>query len=554
MNIRWYAGLFAVSLLVLLGVAWLEISPGYMDADYYFASGLRIAINYPAGEPFIWNYLAEPEHLPHPVFTYWMPMAGYLAAYGIKLTGSMNFWSARILFLIVAAAIAPLTAFLAYTFTPKKWAALLAGSLAIVPGFYLVYLPTTETFAVYMLLGGIIFLLIGKLQQDIGQLSSPGEGLGQSTPTTSGSRSPLWVYIVAGFVAGLMYMTRADGIIWLLIVLAGIISQANQYRYHMRTNGYLHAFKPYWLPILLCSASFLIVASPWMFRNLNSFGSLFAPGSGKALWLTGYDELYAFPSSQLTYSRWLNQGLGAILQARWWALGLNLGTLLAVQGGIFLLPFVVVGLWVKRSDWRVGIGIAGWFVVLLVMTFVFPFQGARGGFFHTGAAFQTMLWALIPVGLFQFIQWGQRTRNWTLEAALKNFSFLIVGVVFILTVFLSWQRLAGSALPGSAWGATSRLYQQVESYLDSQGVSDSQIIMVNNPPGYYAVNKRQAIVIPDGDLATLNGAAEKFGSSYLVIDENYPQALEDLYKEPRDYPGLVHLGSISGAQIYYFSP
>lgn len=554
MNIRWYAGLFAVSLLVLLGIAWLENSPGYMDADYYYANGLRIANNYSAGEPFIWNYLAEPEQLPHPAFAYWMPLAGYLAAFGIKLTGVFNFWSARILFLIVAAAVSPLSAYLAYIFTPKKWTSLLAGSLALLPGFYLVYLPTTETFAVYMLLGGIIFLIIGKFQRDAERQLSPGEELPLSVNHVGGLVSPLWVYIAAGLVTGLMYMTRADGLVWLLLVILGIIMQANLFRTRCSTTGYLPVIQQYWLPFILCIASFLLVSSPWLVRNLVSFGSIFAPGSGKALWLTGYDELYAFPSSQLTFSRWMNQGLGAILQARLWALGLNAGTLLAVQGGIFLLPFVIAGLWIKRRDWRVSIGVVGWFVVMLVMTVVFPFQGARGGFFHAGAAFQTLIWALVPVGLVRFAEWGQRKRNWSPKTAHKNFSFGIVGVVFLLSVFLSWQRLSGSVVAGAAWGPAFQNYQQVEGYLNSQGASNGQIVMVNNPPGYYAVNNRQAIVIPDGDLRTLISAAEKFGSSYLVIDQNFPQALEDLYKEPKDYPGLVHMGSVSGAQIYYFSP
>ena len=43
MNFRWYAGLFIIGLLVMLGIASLESSPGYMDADYYYASGLRLA-------------------------------------------------------------------------------------------------------------------------------------------------------------------------------------------------------------------------------------------------------------------------------------------------------------------------------------------------------------------------------------------------------------------------------------------------------------------------------------------------------------------------------
>ena len=166
MNFRWYAGLFIIGLLVMLGIAALESSPGYMDADYYYASGLRIATEKAFSESFLWNYLADPGELPQPAFTYWMPFAGVLSALGISVSGKVDFWAARLFFILLAACIAPLTAYLATTFTPKRWAGLLAGGLALFSGFYLVYLPNTETFGIYMFFGGVVFLLILRFQQD----------------------------------------------------------------------------------------------------------------------------------------------------------------------------------------------------------------------------------------------------------------------------------------------------------------------------------------------------------------------------------------------------
>ena len=94
MTLRLYGLLFILGLLVFLGVAVLEQVPGYMDADYYYAMGLRIADNYGLSEPFLWNYLDDPQGIPHPAYTYWMPLAAVLAGIGIKLTGVNNFWGA----------------------------------------------------------------------------------------------------------------------------------------------------------------------------------------------------------------------------------------------------------------------------------------------------------------------------------------------------------------------------------------------------------------------------------------------------------------------------
>lgn len=554
MSSRLYIALFLVSALVLLGVAWLESSPGYMDADYYYASGLRIAIDNSWTEPFIWNFLADPQTLPQPAFTYWMPLTGIISAVGMNLTGSGDFWSARIFFLLTAASLAPLTAFMAVSFTPKKWAGLLAGGLGIFSGYYLVHLPTTETFAVFILLGGLSLLIIRQFHQDIEKLKD-GAGAGnRDNLALLRSLSPAWLYLAAGFAAALMFMTRVDGLVWLVILAGAIVLQFRTFIKGKPDHGYSLASSGYWLPILLYTGGFLLISSPWIVRNFRSFGTLFAPGSASALWLTSYDDLFAFPASQLSFENWISQGIGPILSARAWALGLNGASTLAVQGGIFLLPLILSGMWVWRQDWRVSLSAAGWALILLMMTLVFPFQGARGGFFHAGAAFQSLFWGLVPAGLAAFVSWGQRKRGWSGDTAAVRFSAGIIIGVFLITGFLAWQRLSGASDVAGPWSAKSEAYAQVEAYLMKQGALPDQVVMVNNPPGYYAVTGRQAIVIPHGGLQAAQSAADKFEVSYLVVDENFAQGLDALYQEPGDYPQLRYLGSSASMQVYRLEP
>ena len=123
-----------------------------------------------------------------------------------------------------------------------------------------------------------------------------------------------------------------------------------------------------------------------------------------------------------------------------------------------------------------------------------------------------------------------------------------------MTAFLSWQRLTGSSGSSADWGAKAQAYEQVETYLKEHNAVNGQIIMVNNPPGYYAVTGRQAVVIPHAGMEALLGAAGKYQSIYLVIDENFPEGLADLYRDPGDVPGLIHMGSVSDMQIYLISP
>ena len=118
---------------------------------------------------------------------------------------------------------------MAYTFHPKRWAALLAAALALFSGYYLAYLPTTESFAIYMFLGSMFFLLVFKMQQDyrdtIVENQKADMGGPHNNQTSIVTTSCIWVYILIGFSVGLMYLTRADGLIWFGIAFIAITLQ-----------------------------------------------------------------------------------------------------------------------------------------------------------------------------------------------------------------------------------------------------------------------------------------------------------------------------------------
>jgi hypothetical protein len=555
MTYRRYAALFIIGVLVLLVIAAIETVPGYMDADYYYVMGLRIASNHGWSEPIIWNYLNDPQALPQPAFTYWMPFAAIFAGMGIKITQLWNFLGARLGFLLVAGCAVPLTAYLGYTFTNRSWAALMAGLLAIFSGFYYAYLPTTDTFGIYLVLGGVFFLLVSRLQKDFrnGLTLTDNKEI-ENNRQKHGIKnfvSPLWVYLFIGSAAGLMHLTRADGLLWFGLALIAIIVQGifqRREKYPGRVGG--KTLKQFGVPLLICFFGYLLAISPWIIRNVNHYGKLFVPGMSRAFWLTDYNELFAYPASQLTYENWLDSGLISILNARGWAFGMNLLNTLAVQGGIFLVPLIITGIWIHRKDWRVGLGLLAWLIIFIIMTLVFPFQGARGGFFHAGAALQPLFWALVPAGLQSFVKWGEQYRRWDGERALKVFSVGVICITILVTFVVTWQRVIGKSISDPKWGEVEISYQEVDRFLEKLPATAGSIIMANNPPGFNALTGRQAIVIPDGDLETSLAAGNHFAARYLVLDENHPEGLRDLYLNPGNRSGLKYLDSIGEMHIF----
>jgi hypothetical protein len=521
MTWRQYLLLGLLGLMMVVLVATLQPSPGYMDADYYYTGGLQLAIGKGFTEPYLWNYLDDPAGLPHPSHAYWMPLASILAAIGAKLSEFNSWFTARLGFILVAALIPPLTAALAWSFTSRRDLAFTAGMIAIFPAFYLPYLPVTDTFGLYILFGGLFFLVLNR------------------KPSTL---NPL----LLGLLAGLMHLTRADGILWLLIAFLSVV--------YIFPKPFQKRFLFVFSSLLLSLAGYLLVMLPWFVRNYATFGTLLAPGGLKMLWLTSYDQLFSYPASQITFTAWWKSGLGAILKARTWALGLNFANMLSVQGEVFLLPLVGVGLWYLRKDKRVQLAGFSWLVTLVVMTILFPFAGARGGFFHSGAALQTVWWALAPVGLDRFISWGSKKRGWNKVEAKKIFLPALVILTAILTAAIIYWRVAGGG-GGTKWGQEQIAYRQVDKILTSQGVTDETVVMVANPPGYYLASGNPAIAVPDGDVDTLLKAAKRYGARYVILEAGgTPAGLMPIYENPVNQTSLRYLGDITGMHIYGIKP
>jgi len=160
MNWKNYLGTFVLGISIYTLYTLLQSAPGYMDAEYYYSMGLRIASNSTFSEPFLWNYLHPLRELPHPGFTYWMPLPAFIAAAGMLLTGLMNFTGAKIGSIIIAGFIPVVTMKLAYDLSGNRSTSILSSAFSLVPVFYSQFIGTTDSFGLMMVLGGLFVLAI----------------------------------------------------------------------------------------------------------------------------------------------------------------------------------------------------------------------------------------------------------------------------------------------------------------------------------------------------------------------------------------------------------
>ncbi len=519
--------------LAAIGVSALAAAfqpgPGYMDAEYYYLGGKDLTSGKGFWEPVLWNYLDDPQGLPHPSHTYWMPLASLLAAAGMGLLHNSGFWAARIGYILLAGLLPVEAAWIAARLLNCPRYAWLAGLLAVFPGVYVIYLTIPETFLPYMLLGGL-FLILAFLA-DWHWL---------------GGQVSLQRVVLVGAVTGLMHLTRADGILWLAGALVWVVWAT----FSSKQNNKLRVATTAGLLIIL---GYLSVTFWWYLRNFQYYGSPFVPGSGRAMWLTNYDQTFAYPAAQISLAGWLAAGWGDHIKTWVSALVTNLENGWVVQGNIVLLPLMVVGGWINRRKKIVQFTGLMALATLLVMTFVFPFSGARGGFLHSGSAFQVFWWVLTVLGLERAAEWFKVRRGLPLERSLAVFGVMAVLVCMGISVWTYSGRVLGGTVTADKWMASERTYDQVAQAMHDMGISADTIVMVNNPPGFNLAGGYPAVVVPDGSRETMLAAARRYHAGYLLLDNNQPK-LADLYAQPGDREGLDYLRSVAGVQIYQVLP
>ncbi len=502
-----------------------------MDADYYYSGSLQLAQGAGLWEPFIWNYLDNPQGIPHPSHAYWMPLASFVGFFGLELSEARSFSAAQLGFILIAGFVPPLTAVLAYELGKSRWHAILSGALATFSVFFLPFIATTDTFGIYMALGGLFFLVFRRI----------------AVQTRSGDPIEIsWItFVLCGAIVGLMHLARADGLLWLIIALFATFSLfSREVKKHIDNLG---------RGFILIVLGYLLVMGPWLARNLVQFGTPISAAGGRTLWLTDYDAFFSYPASVLNPAHWWREGLSSILSARLWAAQINLQRAVAEQGMIFLAPFILLGLWKLRGNFIVRLGAFAWMLTLAVMTILFPFSGARGGFFHSAAAIQPLFWAAAPIGLDQILRWGVEKRKWELMRARVMFGSAAVGLAMILSVYVITARVLDTPLNSEPWGNSEAIYHQLDDALEAAGIEQSEIGMINNPPGFFVATGRPAIVIPDGDVTNSDAAAERYQASYLILEVNHPAGWEQIYQRPHDLPGWQYLTTVQGAHIFRFT-
>jgi hypothetical protein len=465
--------------------------PGFTDAFYHFNAAHRLVSGQGLTDPYLWTYIGAPDKLPAPSHLYWMPLTSLIAGLGMGLLNAPgNYAAAQWPFALLLAGTAYAGFWLGERLGGTRRHAWVAGLVTLFSGFYTRFWGAIDTFAPYALVGALCLVFMG------------------SGVTTRG-RPAIIRFALCGVMTGLAHLTRADGLLLLIVGWAVILWPG---------RGNADGCQPVPLKdrivqLGVLTLAYLLTMSPWFIRNWTLVGAPMPLGGTQAIWFTEYNDLFNYPplSSPTTF---FANGFGALFSTRAEALfggqGIlsgNLGTFIAVEGLIVMTPLMLIGLWLRRRDaflrgfWLYALG------VHLAMTFVFPYPGYRGGLLHSGAALIPW-WAVLGViGLDALMEWiAKRRRRWNANTAKAVYSAALVGVAILLSVLIGLPNRV-PARP------TPALYQALAALIPAEGR-----VMINDPAQLYYYTGLGGVVLPNEPPTVIPVIARQYNVGYLVLE------------------------------------
>jgi 4-amino-4-deoxy-L-arabinose transferase-like glycosyltransferase len=476
--------------------------PSYTDSFYYFNAANRLVSGHGLTDAYLWNYFNAPNSLPAASHRYWMPLASLCAALGMWLLSAPgNFAAAQIPFALMYAALVYIGFWLGERLGGTRRHAWVAGLLTLFSGFFVRFWGETSTFAPYGLAGALclLFLTSSFFASEMWQ----------------NSRLQMFRFLLAGICAGFGHLARADGILLLLVGFVVILWSARHDKQPLRHTLRMAAG---------LTIGYLLVMTPWFVRNLNEIGAPLPAGGLQGIWFREYNDIFSYPPDASPQTFFAN-GIGILFESRWTALQWNFARFIAEQGMLVLAPLLLIGLWRR---WRELLAVTLYALGLfIVMTFVFPFPGMRGGLFHSAAALVPWWAALAVMGLDDAVDWIARQRkHWNAPTAKRIFSGGLVLIAIVLSLMV--------AKPATT--ETPAMYLELQQILPPNAR-----VMVNDPAALYYFTGFGGVVLPNEAPNVIPEIAQRYHVNYLLLEyvDGVPAVPQPLIFDPNTPPSFL---------------
>ncbi len=526
---------WSVLLIFFLALAlrWLYVQvvvfPPLDDPAFYLTTAQNLVAGRGLEIDALWSYQVPFEGVTHPSHEHWMPLTTGLMAVALAIqrllggasqsplrAGQMPGW-------IMGALLVPLTYWVGRWALPAR-----AGSRQVALGAaLLVAANATLSYQAASADSSAPFALLGA-----GVLAAAGRKSG-----TGGG------FLSIGLLIGLAYLTRADGLLFLLAVpLAWWLGPRPAWNGRPGESSPevgQGRRRPGLVGMVDMGAGFFLVVIPWLVRNYLAFGTPLPSSVLHQAWLTDYLDTFNYLTHP-TWRSWMAQGWVESLAQRGQAL-LHNGKVFLVSTfpwGVLALP----GLWWLRREPAFFPSLVYSLLLYLVMALAFPVSSMSGTFYHSLGAV-TPFWALSAVYAVQVAaeRFG-KSRDPRLIGPTRT--ALVVG----LAVLSGAQAALALPTVAARHRAEKEQYEAIARWL-ADHAAPGDVVMTTQPYTLHYASGHPCIVLPGNESPEAAWqAAQRYGARYLVITQTFGQYPRILHDRPD--PRFLPLVATDDAEIY----
>jgi hypothetical protein len=482
--------LYALALVVRVVLVATYPDPAYPDSYYYVDVAKALHNGQGLNVDFIWIFAevggsipANPI-LPIPSNAHWLPLSSFLQAASLNVFGDTPY-ALGVPMILIGSLAAPLTWLIAREAGARKSVQLGAGMLAAIPAAGTVFMGQPENFAIlHPLVAATLWLTARGLKGD--------------------ARS----YVAAGLLVALASIARNDG--FLLGAGVGLIFVADRLR-AWRTHTAPRI--PFYAAVG-CAAVYVLVMTPWWVRQLDTFGSISpTAASGRALWIRTMAEWNSI-TTPATPAYFFDQGIGPLLESRILGLTAAIGNFGVVICSVVLVPFVLVGAWLRRRS----LDFVPWFfyafIVFAGATILWPVHVPGGAFIHSSIGLGPHAYILAFEGVVAMVAWIARRRPaWDVRTATPIF----VGAVVALTIATAPLFAIGVR---ASWDATRQDRIKLAAEMNQLGIGPTERLLSIDAAGYKYWTGRPGVVTPDDPLPAIEAVARAYQTRWLILERN----------------------------------
>lgn len=274
--------LLLASILVRAYAARHRVSAGHGDVAAYYHVSKNLYAGRGFVQDFVADFLEEPQSVPTPSNTWWLPLPSIIAWIGMEIRGEDSYVAAKAAMIAVASLVSWVVYFTALLLLRDRTAALAAGILAVGFHLYLDQPTATLSHGPYSVFAGAAVLSLLAYRR--------------------------WPRLLPffGLFFGLTYLCRGDS----QVLLAELALVAAGMRFLAREPVAIP-----WRSLAVCAALFVTVAAPWWIRNERVLGEIMPSGQKKVTWARSYEDWFT-DTSRLTPEHYLKWGWENILDQK----------------------------------------------------------------------------------------------------------------------------------------------------------------------------------------------------------------------------------------------